>query len=530
MSVSEGEFVLKMETYQRKFLDTAEVEGHLKTRALRGGVYTLVSQVGNNLIRMISLMTLGRILTPADYGTVAMITAITGFIMLFSDLGLSHATIQRQKLTQAQVSNLFWVNLGLALAMMLVVMALAPVLVWFYKKPELLWLTIGSSIGFIFAGLTVQHQALMLRQLRFGLQVVIMIGSTTLGVAVGIGAAWLGAGAWSLVLIMLVDGLSRMIWVWSAFPWRPSRPSRGSGLISLLKFGGNLTGFNIVNYFARNLDHVLIGRVLGDYVLGLYSRAYELLLFPIRRITAPITSVAVASLSRVQNDPVRYRHYFLKTVYLIGLVTFPGVMYLINLSDVVIRVILGPRWAEAGVIFSIMGFSAIFQPVQNTWGWVLVSTGQTNRMFRWGIFSSAVCVISFIVGLPHGAKGVALSYTIAMLFLLVPSVWYAARRSPVSMGDFFGCLCRPLLATAVMGISLEFLNRGRANIIGMMRLEDFWRAHVLWGDLMVLGISFLLAAGIYLGCICLLARSTKPITELFDLARDVRHPIPAAAV
>ncbi len=177
----------------------------------------------------------------------------------------------------------------------------------------------------------------------------------------------------------------------------------------MLAFGGNLTGFNVVNYFARNLDNILIGRYWGVEPLGLYSKAYSLLMLPLQQINAPISSVAIPALSRLQNDPEQYRKYYLKAISLITFVSLPGVMFMIVMSENIIRVVLGEQWIKASPIFSVLGISALIQVVLNTNGWLHVSIGRTDRMFRWGIFASFFIVVSFFIGLPYGAIGVATS-------------------------------------------------------------------------------------------------------------------------
>ena len=268
-------------------------------------------------------MVLARILTPRDFGLIAMVAAVTRFILVFKDLGLSMATVQKAEINHGQISTLFWINIAISSALMLLTMALAPGVAWFYKEPRLAWVTLALASAFIFGGLTVQHQALLRRQMRFVTLATIDISSMAAGVATGVICGLAGLGYWSLVLMQLVTPITMAAGVWIASGWRPGPPVRRSGVREMLAFGGYLTGFSVVNYFARNLDKILLGRFWGSQSVGIYTKAYFLLLLPLSQVTAPITAVVVPALSRLQNEPKRYRNYYLKAIKLIAYITAP---------------------------------------------------------------------------------------------------------------------------------------------------------------------------------------------------------------
>ena len=139
---------------------------------------------------MVSTVILARLLTPEDFGLVAMVTAITGFMVIFKDMGLSMATIQRPEIRHEQVSTLFWINVAVSFVIMLLTAIIAPAIAWFYGRPRLVWITLAFSIGFIFGGLTIQHQALLKRNMRFGtlaaIDIISILGSIIVGVVLGL--------------------------------------------------------------------------------------------------------------------------------------------------------------------------------------------------------------------------------------------------------------------------------------------------------------------------------------------------------
>jgi PST family polysaccharide transporter len=369
-------------------------------------------------------------------------------------MGLSMATIQKAEINHSQVSTLFWINVAVSLVLTLILAVVAPVISWFYGEPRLTWITLALAGTFIFSGLTVQHQALLRRQMRFSVLAVIEIVSMCIGIIAAIVLAWYGAGYWALVGLSSATALSYVALVWVFCGWRPGLPVRRAGVRSMIAFGGHLTGFGIVNYFARNFDNILLGRFYGADVLGLYSRAYNIMMLPITQVREPLNAVAIPALSHIQNEPVRYKKYYIKLVALLAFITMPLMVFLFVCADEVIGLLLGSKWSGAADIFKILCIAAFIQPVATTWGLVLVSLGQSKRYFKWGIVNSVVILISFILGLPWGAIGVAAAYTIVSYALLPPTLWYCFRQTPISITDFFSAIMRPMIASVCMGAAI----------------------------------------------------------------------------
>ncbi len=436
------------------FFDTSHLKAELKARSVRGGAVTMTAQVTKFVLQTGSTVVLARLLTPQDYGLIAMVTAITGFVALFKDMGLSMATIQKAEINHSQVSTLFWINVAVSLVLALILAVVAPVISWFYSEPRLTWITLALAGTFIFSGLTVQHQALLRRQMRFLILATIEIGSIGIGIATGIVMAWYGVGYWALVGLPAATVLTNTVLVWVFCGWRPGLPVHRAGVRSMVAFGGHLTGFNTANYFARNFDNILLGRFYGASVLGLYSRAYNIMMLPISQIRNPLDSVAIPALSHIQNDSVRYKRYYIKLVTLLAFLTMPLMVFLFVCADQVIGLLLGSKWSGAVGIFKILCVIAFIQPVGTTWGVVLVSLGQSKRYFTWGIINSIITVISFFLGLPWGAIGVAAAYTIISYVLLIPTLWYCFRRTPISIMDFLSAISRPVIASIIMGFTI----------------------------------------------------------------------------
>jgi PST family polysaccharide transporter len=416
---------------------TDHLKSDLKARAARGGALTLGSQGLRFLLQMTATVALARLLAPADYGLIGMVAVVTGFVALFKDMGLSAATVQKEEINDAQISTLFWLNVAISVAVMLVTAALAPAVAWFYKEPRLTLITVAYAAGFIFGGLAVQHEALLRRQMRFGALAALEIASVAAGLAVAIALAWRGAGYWALVVNQLVVGVVYAAGAWAVCGWRPRRPARGADMRSMLAFGGNLTGFNVVNYFGANLDNLLVGRFWGAQQLGFYAKAYQLLLLPIDQINTPVSGVSVPALARLTDEPERYRAAYMRILEKLTIITMPLAAFMIVTSDWLVRVVLGPQWGETARVFMILGFAAFLLPVLNSTGWLFMTQGRMREMLHWGFIDVTMKVLSIVAGLPWGVTGVAVAIVVRMYIQTPILFWYVGRRGPVRAGDFY---------------------------------------------------------------------------------------------
>jgi len=430
-----------------------ELHGDLRGRTLRDAAISLAGQACRFTLTLGSTVILARLLTPADFGLIAMVASVVGFVSLIKDGGLSLATVQRQQINHQQLSNLFWLNVALSIACAVITVAAAPVLAWFYHTPLLLRITMALAITFPLGGLTVQHQALMQRQMRFRALAAIDVLSLFLGVTAAIVAAKFGAGYWSLVIQPIVTSLVNMIGDWLNSGWRPSLPRRGSGVREMAFFGGGITGFNALNYLSRNADNIMIGRAWGADALGFYAKAYQLLTFPLNQLNAPLGAVAVTGLSRLLPEPERYRRYYLQAVSLISFLTMPFAALSFVLAEEMVVIALGPQWAPAARIFRFLAICAVTQPITSTCGWLYITTGQTGRMVTWGLISVPIILASFAVGLHFGTWAVAAAYSTVIILITPYCIYFATRGTPVRPADLLNAGWAPTLSGVLGGLA-----------------------------------------------------------------------------
>ena len=423
------------------------LQADLVGRSLRGGAITFGAQGFKVAIQLGTVMILSRLLPPQAFGLLAMIAALTEILEQIKDFGLSAATIQKPDITHDQVTALFWINSAAGVAVALALFAGAPLLAQFYGQPELTDITRWLALAFIVSGATAQHWALLRRQMRFSTIAWIDVGSELLGMATAVVAALAGAGLWALVAQRLVYCGVVMLGTWSTSRWRPGWPRRCAGMKSLLVFGGSVTGNGIVNILGRNIDQVLIGWFWGPLSLGLYERAYKLLMNPINTVTVPLYSVGMPALSRLHDDPERYRRAYVSLSEKLAMLTVPAGALMVVTADWIVALLLGAQWHDSAPILAWLGVAAALLPVGVTTGLLFVTQDRAPELFKVGVLASAVSIVSILIGLPFGPTGVAASFALGSTFVRVPMCfWLAGRKGPVTVADLFASVAPSVIA------------------------------------------------------------------------------------
>jgi O-antigen/teichoic acid export membrane protein len=431
----------------------------LKERTIRGGSARIVAQAANFALRLGSVVVLSRLLEPRDFGLLGMVTAFTGVLSLFRDFGLSAASVQRTTVTNEQTSTLFWINVLVGTILAATAILLAPVISFFYREPRLFWLTSVVATGFLFNGVGVQHAAHLQRQMRFTALACIDIVSQIVSTAVAIGGAKAGYGYWALAAMTVSGTLTFTIGLWLVAAWVPGVPRRGTGIRSMIRFGGIVTLNGIAGYVATNLEKVLLGRFWGAEVLGMYGRAYQLIRIPTDNLNSAVGEVAFSALSRIQDDPDRLRRYFLKGYSVVLALTLPITIICALFADELIFVLLGPKWKDAAAIFRLLAPTVLVFAIANPLGWLLNSIGKVGRGLKMTLVIAPLMIVGYIIGLPYGPKGVAFAYSAIMIMCVLPLIAWAVRGTMISVHDILFAVGRPLisgLAAAALALAVQF--------------------------------------------------------------------------
>jgi len=426
-----------------------------KGRPVRSVVVIAASQAVKVGSAIVSAAVLARFLTPGDFGLVATVSPLMILAMMLQDMGFTQAVVQRQEITRGQINTLFWLNVLVAATLAALLVGFSPVIAAFFGDGRLAAITWGSATFLMLWALTAQPLALLNRDLRFSAIAWVEIGNSVVMLIVGIAVAALTRSYWAILVAQIAGALFGLVLATSLTRWRPGAPDFDEGVRELVRFGAGLSTFNILNYISRNADNFLLARFAGQIQLGLYDRAYKLMLTPIMQVNAPISRVLLPLLSRLQNDEAEYRKSYAYTVTGLMAALHPGLLTAVVFSASFVRILLGPGWSEVAPIFAWLGLATLHQVLTNTLGWLMVSQGRARPLVVLGAYSCVTTVAAFIVGLPYGALGVAAAYVITDYVLRLPVAWWiATRNGPVSLADLLRAALPHVLAAAVTGAAL----------------------------------------------------------------------------
>lgn len=417
--------------------------------AARGLGVTLAGQVGRFLLQIASTVVLARLLLPEDFGLVAMVVAVTGVADIIRDFGLSAAAVQARTLTADERTNLFWVNLAIGAGCCLAVLAASPLIVAFYREPRIGPVILAVAGVFVVTGANTQFKAELSRTLRFRALALADVASLAAGVATAVTLAVLGFGLWAIVAQQVLVPVVNLLLNVVQCRWRPGRPRRSVSIRRFFRYGGGLAGTQLLSYATKNVDNIAIGAVWGAGPLGLYSRAYQLLMTPLNQINAPLTSVALPVLARVQDDAEVFGRY-LRRAQIVGCyVTATVFAVAAGLAAPLVELLFGPRWSAVAPVFAILAVGGIFRAVAQLSYWIYLAKGLTGAQLRVFLAIRPVMILMILAGLPWGIKGVAVGATAGSVLQWVVPMWDVGRRTGV---DSAGLLRNALRALVLVSL------------------------------------------------------------------------------
>jgi PST family polysaccharide transporter len=502
------------------FEDNRAQSGHGR-KSLHGGAVSIASRAVSALVQVGSVIFLARLLTPEDYGLVAMVTAITGLAPLVVDLGTRDALLQRPTITRGEVSALFWISMAVGSLFAALVAGSGPIIARIYHEPRLTEIALISSTAAITSALAAQHSALMRRAMLFKRLAIIETVAGALGAATVVTIAARGGGYWALVLRPIITTGMVAIGAWTACRWLPTKPDFTAGVRTMLKFGIHLTGFTVTDFTGRSMDRVAIGLRSGAQHLGYYQKAMLLYDNLLDVLTVPLHSVASASLSKLTENLAELKRAWGKALEALAFFAMPAFGIIAVIGRDLIAILLGEKWSYAGVLLGVLAMRGIPHVLERTHGWLHVAAGRADRWMRYGVSAVIVQAVALLFGLPYGAMGIAVAYTISMYLLCVPAVAYAGQPLGIGVSDVLKAVGRQMVAAVAAALIVAVV-----------------RDHLLVGtpQMIRLALTGLLYAAFYLVIAAGIFKVTAPLRLAWSLVEDVfrlkrtPRPVPAAFV
>lgn len=426
----------------------------LKQKTIKGLTWSGISQGVKVASQFIITAILARLLSPNDFGMLAMAIVFMNFAMIFSEMGISSALVQKQDTHDRHYYSAFWLNLVTGLCLMLIFIAISPLIAVFYKKPELQPILMVLAINFFISSFVIVQQTILTKEMEFKKLAIRDILAVIISGIIGIFLAYHGFGVWSLVYQSIAFTFINSLFLWTVSSWRPKFIFAKQDINDIFHFSASLTGFNVVNYFARNADQLLIGRFLGSQALGYYSLAYKLMLYPLQNISWVISKVMFPAFSKIQHDLEKVRNSYLKMVEAISLLSFPLMVGLLALAPEFVKVVYGPKWEPIIILIRIFCVCGMFQSIGTTIGNILLSQGRADLQLKLQLLGTSIVVASVLIGLNWGIVGVAACYTLQSIIWIQITLYITNRLIKLKPKTFCIKLFSPLALSAVLLVVL----------------------------------------------------------------------------
>ncbi len=440
--------------------DEQRASDGIGSRILSGLAWKAGSQITLQITRMVVALVLARLLSPDDWGLAAMVLVFSGFVVVFTDNALGTALIQRRELRSGDRSTVFWVSAGVGLVLALAGIAFAGPLASFYGEPDVRWLFVALSVGFLVSALGTTQMALLVREMEFRKLELRQIAATLVGATIGVTIAIVDRSAWAIVGQVLGEAVVSTALLWVLTPWRPSFTFSTASLRRLGGFAGNVFAENMVWQATRTVSSVLIGRVLGAAALGTYALATTVILMPFARIAAPLQQVFFPAFSQMNDDRPRMADIWIRATRLVGVISIPALVGLVIVAPDFVQVVLGSKWSDATTVIQILAVVGIVQSLHTLNGEVLLALGKAGTLLRYTILWSTGSLVAVVIGLQKDIVAVAACYAVATMLMEPLRAYITTRALGIPLSRFFRSLSGVAQATALMAGALVVARLG----------------------------------------------------------------------
>jgi PST family polysaccharide transporter len=423
---------------------------HVRQSIISGTRWATVGQVSSQLVRFVLSLFLARLLSPTEFGLMAMALVVIGFIELFKDLGTVSALVKVKDLSPGLLNGVFFLNLFIGVIGAAGVCLVAPLMARLYHQPAVTPILRVLALTIVISSASLVKRALLTREMRFGRLAVIDLVAALVNGIVAVILAACGFAVWSLIIATLVGSMATTLLLWLSSSWRAGTSFQIVELKTIAHFSLNMTGSQIFGYFITQADKFIIGVFLGEVALGVYALAQRLVETCLAFITGPVARVLFPAFSSIQEDDRQIAVLYSRACGAIALVAFPLLTGLALLAEPFVTVVLGEKWRAAIPLMTILAVPTIVQSLAITVASIYLAKSKAHWWLRWQITAGLLTASSYLVGVRWGITGVAIAYAVVILLLAYPAFAVPFRLIRLRVTHFLGALLPYVIATLLM--------------------------------------------------------------------------------
>jgi O-antigen/teichoic acid export membrane protein len=434
------------------------MENDLRLKTVRALSHVGVGSAVSKVVSLGSTLILARLLSPADYGSMALAMVIITFIGFFNEVGIGSAIVQRDKLTASEVNGCFAIAIFAGITLFIATALLSNLIGNAFGDPQLQSMVSVLAVAFVLGAVSTVPQAILRKEMQFKVIAGTTIVSVIVQSVVSLGAAATGHGAWSLVYGFLAGSSIQTFAYLMLSPWRPKAPYGIREAASLVSYGLHVTSTRIFWYIYTNSDKVIIGKLLGTAPLGIYDMAFSLATLPSSQVTSLVTNVASPLFSKLQNDLPRLRSAILKLTRAVAYVTYPALIGMLVSSGELVAVVLGSKWIDILIPFGALCLLGLIKSVDPLLSQVLIGTGHAKKLSVYTALCGVVMSTAVTVGaILDGLRGVSIAWVVVYPILSVKLLHDTCQVTGMKMREYYRSLFPALAGSLAMGITVLFV-------------------------------------------------------------------------
>jgi O-antigen/teichoic acid export membrane protein len=479
----------------------------LRAQAMSGLRWTVGARLLAQVVTWTITLVVIRLLSPSDYGLLAMATIFVAFLSMVSELGLGLAVVQSADIDERELRKVFGAVLATHFCLAALLVAGAPLIADFFAEARVIPIVRALSLLFVINAFAVIPDALLQRRMEFRARALSDLGSAVTGSLVILGLATTGFGVWALVAGSLTTNFLKTaaLNVWAPFRLWPSFALKGMG--SLLTFGGRMTLVQFLWFFFNQVDVLIVGRWLGKDLLGLYSVAMHVASMPNQRLSALINQVAFPTFARLQHDVHKVAGALLNVVGVLGFAAFPLFWGISSVAPELVNVVLGSKWGGAVLPLALFSLVMPLRLINTAVSNAVQGMGRSDRVLLNVIWACILTPPALLVGVNWGLPGVVVAWLVVSPIVFVQNMLRSLPVTGVRHALFWKALV-PSAASALLMYAAVWGARAT--------LPDSWPGWIRLGALVLVGVGSYVAAG------WLINRRTA--LEALRLAKEVMRP------
>lgn len=425
----------------------------LKQKTVSGFTWNLAGQAIIYVVTLGGTIAMSRLLGPSVFGLFGMLTVFSSLASLFVGFGLSHVIVQNQSLNQRDLSSIFWLNVLLGLFIAVLFFFCSDFIAAYYAQPELADITRVFSIIFLVYGCSAVPLGLLSRRLEFKQLVISQLLATTISYAAGIISAYFGLGVWSLVLQSIVNHMVYVAVNYYYAKWSPDLSFTKTTLDKIGKFTRNFLPSQLLDFFALNMDIMLVGKYFGKTDLGYYGRATALVQLPVNSLGNIFNRTFFSVFAALQDDKPAFSSSYIRAVKMLTLVVMPILVLTAVLSDKIVLFLFGAEWIGMTDFVTILAVGAAIGSYNSFNDSVMTSQGRTDLLLRINVVEKIVLIAGVLIGVRYGILGVAYAKVISVSIMFIPKLWMLSRVSHLSVSGWFSAHARLFTGLLLCGIT-----------------------------------------------------------------------------